>query len=616
MRVHRLLSYGSDLIALLVATPPRVRNVALINVHAWTTLSELIGVRMPTTDLIASVQTLHREETLWGLARLAAVLANAPGSVMGPKARAWTRDLLVRRRESPNPLESAVARALERLPLERAVGHAHVVFLLQLMTVAYASSTGIVPTADYLAFLMLATNDYIPEWMPKKNSALSSIEQVLGPSFYCTTFNRSDDLMRSLLRIVDLAGYRSERQFDERTWAQIQQEAFGTSFEEYVELFLAPMYILSKGWNDEDRPPVTMLEQWGCDERERGLCGRWFREASMTLEEAREAFAGRRMESGLLGLTTEFFRKPFVRMNASHFVCLSPWHMRDHVVFGTWGKLNEASKKVLGTSENQRFASAFGYSFERWAGGLAKEASESGAFTGSLILPSAPGAEDEIEDVVVLEGNLVAMFSAKAKLVRETSLKTANFVEDTVEWLHQFFFEDEESAKKRRHRAGAALLLDAKVQKLRNGDYEARGLGRNAIVLPCVISFDNVGESGALYRWLGQQCAERGILSARPNVRPLTVLTPEDYESLMSLGADGLGVCRLLAEKTGPDLAEGPLDQFLYERAPGDKLLRLRSMRPRFERLAGRSIERMQKTMGVLEAEQTLRRAAPPAAAT
>jgi hypothetical protein len=506
-------------------------------------------------------------------------------------------------------LEATVARELERLPLDRAVGHAHVVFLLQLMAVAYARSPGIMPSADYLAFLMLAANDHIPEWKARKDSPLSNLEQLLGGSFYCSSFNRSDDLMRSLLRIVDLAGHRSERHFDAPTWERVQLEAFGTSFDEYVELFLTPLYILSKGWNDGDRPPVTMIEQWGSDDREQKLFARWFEEASMTLDEAGQAFAGRRMESGLLGLTAEFFRKPFVQMNGSHFVCLSPWHVRDHAMYGTWAKLNGASKRVLGTPDNQRFSSAFGDNFERWCGIQASDASQSNAFRGTLTLPSTPGAADEIEDVVVTEGNLVALFSVKAKLVRETSLRTADYVEDTFEWLRQFFFEDAAVAGRRGHRAGAALLLDAKVQKLRSGDYEPQGLMRDAVVLPCIVSFDHVGESGALYRWLAQECSRRGILSGRANVRPLTVLTPEDYEALMSLAAEGLGICQMLFEKTGPDLAEGPLDQFLYERAPKGNLLRLPGIRARFVKLAERSIERMQKTMGVLQTKAALQKA-------
>ena len=151
-------------------------------------------------------------------------------------------------------------------------------------------------------------------------------------------------------------------------------------------------------------------------------------------------------------------------------------------------------------------------------------------------------------------------------------------------------------------------MLDAKIQRLRNGEYEHRGLPQDIVVLPCIVSFDNVGESGILYRWLAEECARRGVLSARPGVRRITVLTPEDYEGLMSLAAEGLGVCRLLVEKTDSEHAEGNLDQFLYVRAPGQKLLRLPSMRPRYEQPTNRAIARMQVTLGALEAERARQR--------
>lgn len=579
-------------------------DAGMTNTHAWATLSELLGQSMPPAVVLARIRELRREDMLLKLARVAAILANSRGSVLGAEARAWTRDLLLERRGSPHPLEAAVAKALDRLPVDRAIGHAHVVFLLQLLTVAHASPTGAVPHDGFLAFLMLAANDHIPEWVPDERAVLTTMERVLGVSFFCTSFNRSDDLIRTLLRIVDIAGHRSERDYpDAQKWERVQHEAFGTSFEEYVELFLAPMLLISNGWGLE-RPPVMLQEQWrGRDERERALYERWLSEASLTMDVATSAFASRTMPSGLPGLPQEFFRRPFVKIG-SHLVCLSPWHIRDHAVLGTWAKLNAASKKVLNTSSNQVFSSAFGYSFEHWCASLADEASKTRKFRDTLILPSSPGAEDEIEDVVMRDGRYVAMFSAKASPVPEASLKTAERVEDVVRWLQRFFFEGQDGARARGYRGGAALLLDRKIQRLRAGDYEGRGLNKDALVLPCIVSFDNVGESGILYKWLDEECRRLGILVARPKVRPLTIITPEEYESLLALGIEGRGVCRLLAEKTEPRFAWGRLDQFLYDRASGSKLMRLPSMKERFQRLASRSAERMGEALAALEAAQ------------
>jgi hypothetical protein len=572
---------------------------ALVNVSAWATLSELVGVPMSAATLIAYVRALDRDDALFRLARLAAILANSPGSVMGAEARAWTRDLLLQVRESPNAVEAAVTRALDKLPPGRAIAHAHVVYFLQLLFATHASRGGRPVTDAELAFLMLAANDHIPEWAPNEPAPLTNLEAMLGVSFFCTAFNRSDDTMRTLLRIIDIAGHRSERDFpDPKIWEQIQEEAFGTTFEEYVEMFLTPMLLISKSWGAA-KPPVMLLDAWkGRNEREARLYEGWFHEASISLENAARVFASRTMTSGLPGLPGEFFRTPFIRQERV-LLCVSPWHLRDHAILGTWAKLNAASKKVLGKESNQVFSSAFGYSFEEWCRSIAGEAASSPRFKDTLILPSAPGAEDEIEDVVLREGQYVALFSVKASLVREGCLKTAAHVGDVVTWLQRFFFDDVATARRRGYRGGAALLLDRKVQRLRAGEYEQRGIRRDAVVLPCIVSFDNIGESGILYRWLRESCAARGVLSGTPNVRPVTVLTPEDYEGLFSLVAEGRSICRLLAEKTKGELAEGNLDQFIYERASKDKLMRLTSMKSRFVSLAERSVERMQEALAV-----------------
>jgi hypothetical protein len=70
---------------------------------------------------------------------------------------------------------------------------------------------------------------------------------------------------------------------------------------------------------------------------------------------------------------------------------------------------------------------------------------------------------------------------------------------------------------------------------------------------------------------------------------------------------DWLLACRLLAEKTEPRFACQPLDQFLYDRASGAKLMRLPWMKERFQRLASRSAERMGKAV---EASKTAQVAA------
>ena len=89
---------------------------------------------------------------------------------------------------------------------------------------------------------------------------------------------------------------------------------------------------------------------------------------------------------------------------------------------------------------------------------------------------------------------------------------------------------------------------------------------------------------------------------ARDNVRPLTILTPRNYQNLMGLAASGRSVCNLLNEKTTPTFAWGPLDQFLYDRAAKPNDMVLPSMRGRFESMVLRSVERMKAAHDALQA--------------
>lgn len=579
----------------------------MANVHAWVGLNDLVGVRMPAKSVLSNAASMHRDETLFTLARIAADLANSPGGVLGATARSWTRDLLVQRMTSRDPYEAAISQAVAALADERAIAHAHVIFFLQVMLVARGGRDGQIPTDGYLAFMMLAANDYIPEWPKDDAFPLTQTERSVAPMFLSSIFNRADDVMRSLLRLIDIMGRYPRRDFPVRArWEAVQMEAFGTSFERYAEMFLTPIYLLARAWGDGNVPIIFPQEFAGHCEADTALYQRWFREASITIDDAVVAFGARPLPSGLLGLPPTFFRTPFIDFG-DKLVGLSPWHVRDHAVLGTWGKLNDACKRVLGTRSNQTFASAFGYCFEEWCGDLAREAAASPAFCDQLILPSHPGADDEIEDVVLLDGDLVGLFSAKASLVPEAHLKTAESYSDVIAWLRRFFFEEPSEAKKTGYRGGAVQLLDKKIRKIRAGAFENRGLRRDAIIIPAVVCFDNVGESGILYKWLEEECSARGLLEG---VRPLTVITPEDYEGLLALGAAGHGICKLLMRKTELSRHWGPLDQFLHGLVDDSIELRLPSMKARFNSLVNRSVARLRDVRKGGPTEQEISEAA------
>lgn len=567
------------------------------HVKSWTPLSHLIGARFPIANIIAKIKLFNRRETLFTLSRIAGDLANADGGLNGAEARAWTYDLLVQRAGSHDPLEDAVSRAIAgRDPASTSVVHAHVVFVLQVLVLKHGVDDGRRASDGELAFLMLALNDHIPEW-GKEPRLLSELESVVGSMLFSAIFNQtSDDPVRFVLRTIQIVGAPlRDGPIGASDWELIQQEAFGCSFSQYAEQFLVPIFSFSSKWGAKD-PPVLDPEEWGRGKPIGVLYERWFREASASIETA----ANRETEaSGHFSLPGEFYRTPFLHVD-ERLLALSPWHVRDHASLGTWAKLNAACKAVLKTTSNQRFTSAFGYLFERWCAALAQEAASYKGFKGRLIIPTAPGASDEIEDVVLVDRDRVVLFSAKSTLVKEASLKCAKSRGVIVEWLEHFFFDNPGSAKKSGYRGGALQLLDQKIQRIRAGEYEDRGLKRQSLILPVVVSFDNVGECGVLYKWIEQRCAQLGILSERNDVRSLTILTPDDYEGVLALGSRGKSVASLLVEKTRPPERLGKMDRFLMSRVKDGRELRLPRMDAQFHELIERSVQSL-RDAGVFE---------------
>jgi hypothetical protein len=567
---------------------------AMEHAGAWVTLSQLVGAKLSLEQIVATVRRFSRTEGLFTLARIAADLANAKGGLLGDEARAWTKDLLAQRIGSPNPLENAVSRAVSQLGDRNPIAHGHVVFVLEQLLLTLGADDGRRPGDGELAFLMLALNDYLPAWH-EESPDLSTTESVLGSMFFATIFNEySDDPLRFIVRLASiLGGDVAGSPISAADWTEMHKQAFGCSFVDYVEQFLVPVFLLSRTWRAAE-PPILAPAQWAKGPQA-SLYERWFQEASLPPTDS----TWRVSEQWPLDLPRAFFRTPFVRLQ-DHVLALSPWHIRDHATLGTWAKLNEAAKKLLGSKGNQKFMSAFGYLFERWCARIARDASVRGTFKGKVLLPSSPGAEDEIEDIVVVDRERVVLLSVKASLVPETNLKCAESVNDVITWLRRFFLESAESAKTTGYRAGALWLLDRKVQKIRAGVYEKRGIKKNALVLPVVVCFDNVGECGVLYKWLDEECKRLGILSARNQVRPVTILTPEDYESVFALASRGKSLCDLLVEKTRTAERPARMDWFLYHRIDDPRTLRLPSIAAEFESLVDRSIERL-RTNGILQ---------------
>lgn len=563
-----------------------VANLAeLAGARPWLGLHELVGVKAPVEALVRLLAKFDRSESLFKLARLASVMANGSGDLVGSEAQSWTNDLLAASSGSSDPWEAAVGQAIQQLPEPRAIMHGHVALALQAAVLAFGAASEDVPSDGYLAFMMLAMNDYLHEWNSAPPKHVSADDLLLADVGLATVFNRSEDIVRFLARVANIFGRQPTAGMRKADWDAVQLLAFGCEYPEYLERFLAPLIVAASTWSD-DRAPVIHRAWLGafCEERPE-LLERWLKDASMQATEIGAQLLTERRPSGLPGLTQSFFRTPLVTFDDQAFLGLSPWHVRDHVTYGTWGKLASAAKAHWKTSSIQPYASHFGYQFEEWCAELAREADALPLFPDRTVLPTHPGAADEIEDVLFQHGELVAFLSAKASLVPEANLKTAAHGGEYIKWLERFFFLPEAQGKATGFKGGAIVQLDKHVRELRAGAYADRNLDSALTVLPAVICFDNVGESSLLYRWIEEQCRSRGLLQG-PGIRPLTLIEAKDYELLLGVAVHGDGVCRILEEKTQPAHRLRPLDRLLYER--GQKLpdTRLPSVRATYERVS------------------------------
>jgi hypothetical protein len=557
----------------------------LTNAHSWLTLSEVLGTPMPPDVLLANVRQIDRAQMLVGLAQIAAVLEGSPGEVHGAEARAWTHDRLIEAGASPtaSDLQRRVARTLSLATVrQRAIAHPLVIFFLQAIALSDAAAEGgrLTNQAE-LAFLMLAANDHAPGWLAPPMRP-RRYETIAARLCYYGLFNRNDDPLRELARTAMLSEFPPRRGPIAAIWSELQVEAFGTSFDDYVGNFLAPLFLFSRLWRGEE-PPVLDRRLWfPVTQVPEALRDRWLEAVTLPLDDAVAAARQSLQTTGLPRVPAVFFRKPFLAIAPDRLVPLSPASVSAQLDLAPWGALNQAARAR--GFDNAQWSSAFGETFERWCRALALEAKASEGFRDEVPLSAEPGDPDEIEDLVFVQGSTVVLASVKAPVFAEKNLKDATSVDDVTAWLRRFFWADRDKAHG--HRGGAIRVLDRVVSRLRAGAFEDRGIARDSVVLPLIVTFDDVGESPALYAWLDQRCKDDRVLSWRNGVRPVTLATSSTLELLLAAAARTGSVCDLVTEKINGEWRRCTSQEFLLQKVQALDARRLPSLVARFERIS------------------------------
>lgn len=516
---------------------------------------------MPAAELIGHFRGFGWDETFMGTARLAALLSNGHGNEGGP-VWAVTHGSFLPFRDSPNSGSRRIARYVAANP-HRPIAHESVIYFVEAMALLYGSVGGQAPSDSALAHLLLASNDYCTDWRLPDDPSLTRREANLVNVARALIYNDSSMAVRKLVRsrlLFEPAPPVPDWR-DTETWRQLQREAFGMPFAEYFECLAGALAFFVAGLmadpDDSERPyPIVEPSLWFTAR----LDSKAFVEGlGITRDGARNEI--HTTAEGLPIGPSLFYRLPLVEIANDKLVAASPWVLREVLSAGLWAKHMKAAKRLYGDKAGaDRWSVAFGYLVEGYCQYVAKCAEGSPWFKGTVLTPRVPGGDDEIEDVVIVNKWTVALFSVKARLLGEGVLKGAQSDRGVIDSYNQFLFEKKAGA----FRAGAAHQLDAKISKIRAGEFSAH-IHPNALILPVIVTYDDRGtDNPFMTRWLIQRCREEGVLQQR-RTRPLTVIDVNLYERLLGAAVHGHGVTDILKRKTQPPWDQGRLIELLQD---------------------------------------------------
>ncbi len=367
-------------------------------------------------------------------------------------------------------------------------------------------------------------------------------------------------------------------------WRELQQRAFGSSFVDYFETLVLPFVSMTIAWGTIGRDgklidPELQLDRYFNGTQVDPAAGSAFlRSLTMDRDQFRAVLQRHVRKDGLPHAPIAFIKAPLVDVGDGWAIASSPWAVREYLRGGIWSKFLKASKEMDGPDEGpQIFTGDFGIAFELTCRDLAREAKAHPKFIGALELSKAPGTQDEIEDVVFREGDSAALFSAKARLMKEPVARQAIERSKVIEWYYEFFFDKKTVKKGKKFRVGVLRLLDLKVDAL------LASSSPPSRIFPVLLSYDHLGENAALYEWLDEQCKKLNLLQ-HPTVQPLTLMEMDDYEALLKLAADGRSIIDLLAQKVGPKWRLGRMTSFVHELGKGVPM-RLPSFETHFQQI-------------------------------
>lgn len=453
--------------------------------------------------------------------------------------------------------------------------HEEVLSHLQHLVLVDGNESNETPSDQELSLWMLLVNSHLGEWAETNQRELSDKEKLISAIIRGRTFNRQPLWMGLAVRCYELFRSCPEDASlgGDDAWVKMQIDTFGAPFEQYFKTILIVLLATSissaGGPNGEEPIPAIGPRSWSgiCPDPDLDWVKARLNALAITREAARQEIlaAPNAIEaSGFLHAPALLRRKPLV-LDVDNYLITSPSNIAVQFYAGPWGAYLQHSKKVHGDSRGfKRWSSAFGNAFERYCASFALYARNASKFRSSwrMIVPENPGDVDEIEDVILVEGNRAVFFSVKSWMLPERDVHRAASEQTVIESLDRFLFAETSSFK------GAVRKLDKNISEVLAGEFERLGLSREVRILPVLVGYDELGEDVLLYQRIRHQCKEMGLLQ-QTGVAPLTLASIDRYESMMEYVAAGRSLVGLLRKrKPNQPWFDRRLDQQLLEVRP------------------------------------------------
>ncbi|HVV51397.1 MAG TPA: hypothetical protein VHO06_17130 [Polyangia bacterium] len=563
---------------------------SLAYARPYETAETVFGVSATPDFLIQRVRSCNWETSYKALAWVAAKVSRYGAD--SEEVRQLTIDPLARM-EGDRSAKALIEHARREVALRRSemmIAHEQSISFLQHL-VLLEGGGGPEPAGDTEISMWLAcAGTFLNEWAIP--SSPDDLDELIALQTHLLRFNNRFDPARTMVRSSQLFAHQPRQGplASPSTWERMVTGAFGATYEEFFEGMLGPIFILAQNWGDESRNLPWPMIDVNTFVRETRLPAETFA-AMMQLwaadRETLRAQIGKRLRSGLPHAPTALLYRPFVRVAGDTYVAASPWAIQHQVRFAPWARMMEAAKRMSKTGEPDEWFRGFGQQVEDWCRRVATEAQKSKSCKGRILMPESPGGEDEVEDVVLLDGKAAVLFSVKSRVMDAKAAREAVSVEKTMSWYRDYFFED----KGDDYRGGAVRQLDRRIGFIRSGRFEHLGIRKNVTILPVIVTYDSLGETDQLYRWIEVECRSRNLLQGH-GIGPLTLGRVDEFEELMALAAGGKSAAALLRRREGSD-RHRRLDQIIYEQRPPKGRWRLPFFGEVFARLVKRIVSRL-----------------------